>query len=128
LRAIAGSEPAAMALGINVARYKLLAFMISALYGSATGSLFAHFIGFISPEVFATTMVVSSFTMLYLGGIGTVAGPIVGAVIVSLLPELLRGLKEWQDVVYVVILISMLIYAPKGIAGFLDRLFRRGES
>ncbi len=127
LRAIAGSEPAAMALGINVARYKLLAFMISALYGSATGSLFAHFIGFISPEVFGTSMVVSSFTMLYLGGIGTPAGPIIGAVIVSLLPELLRGLKEWQDVVYVVVLISILIYAPKGIAGYLDRLFRRRE-
>jgi branched-chain amino acid transport system permease protein len=127
LRAIAGSEPAAMALGINVARYKLLAFMISALYGSATGSLFAHFIGFISPEVFGTSMVVSSFTMLYLGGIGTAAGPIIGAVIVSLLPELLRGLKEWQDVVYVVVLISILIYAPKGIAGYLDLLFRRRE-
>jgi len=127
LRAIAGSEAAASALGINVARYKLLSFMIAAMYGSAAGSLFAHFVGFISPEVFGTSMVVSSFTMLYLGGIGTVAGPLIGAVIVSLLPELLRGLKEWQDVVYILVLLSILIYAPKGIAGFLDRLFRRQE-
>ena len=128
LRAIAGSEPAASALGINVARYKLISFMIAAMYGSAAGSLFAHFVGFISPEVFGTSMVVSSFTMLYLGGIGTVAGPIIGAVVVSLLPELLRGLKEWQDVVYIVVLLTILIYAPKGIAGFLERLsVRRGE-
>jgi branched-chain amino acid transport system permease protein len=128
LRAIAGSEPAASALGINVARYKLYAFMIAALYGSAAGSLFAHFVGFISPEVFGTSMVVQSFTMLYLGGIGTVAGPIIGAVIVSLLPELLRGLKEWQDVVYILVLLAILIYAPRGIAGYLDRLLQREEA
>src|SRR4051794_39939984 len=127
LRAIAGSEAAAGALGINVARTKLISFMIAAMYGSAAGSLFAHFVGFISPEGFGTSMVVSSFTMLYLGGIGTVAGPIIGAVVVSLLPELLRGLKEWQDVVYIVVLLTILIYAPKGIAGFLDRLFVRRE-
>ena len=100
LRAIAGSEPAASALGINVSRYKLAAFVVAALYASVAGSLFAHFVGFISPEVFGTAMVVLSFTMLYLGGIGTTWGPVIGAVIVSLLPEALRGLKELQDVVY----------------------------
>jgi branched-chain amino acid transport system permease protein len=121
LRAIAGSEAAASALGINVARYKLISFIIAALYGSVAGSLFAHFVGFISPEVFGTSMVVQSFTMLYLGGIGTVAGPIIGAVIVSLLPELLRGLKDWQDVVYILVLLAILIYAPRGIAGYLER-------
>ena len=121
LRAIAGSELAASALGINVARYKLICFIIAALYGSVAGSLFAHFVGFISPEVFGTSMVVQSFTMLYLGGIGTVAGPIIGAVIVSLLPELLRGLKDWQDVVYILVLLAILIYAPRGIAGYLER-------
>jgi branched-chain amino acid transport system permease protein len=128
LRAIAGSEAAASALGIDVARYKLISFMISALYGSAAGSLFAHFVGFISPEVFGTSMVVQSFTMLYLGGIGTVAGPIIGAVIVSLLPELLRGMKDWQDVVYILVLLAILIYAPRGIAGYLDRLLQRMET
>lgn len=128
LRAIAGSEPAASALGINVARYKLVCFIIAALYGSVAGSLFAHFVGFISPEVFGTSMVVQSFTMLYLGGIGTVAGPIIGAVIVSLLPELLRGLKDWQDVVYILVLLAILIYAPRGIAGYLERLSQREEA
>jgi branched-chain amino acid transport system permease protein len=125
LRAVAGSEPAASALGIKVARYKLLAFIVAALYASAAGSLFAHFVGFISPEVFGTSMVVQSFTMLYLGGIGTIAGPVVGALVVSLLPEVLRGLKDYQDVAYIILLLAILIYAPRGIAGYLERLLDR---
>ena len=115
LRAIAGSEPAAQALGIHVARYKLIAFVIAAMYASAAGSLFAHFVGFISPEVFGAAMVIQSFTMLFLGGIGTTWGPVLGALVVSLLPEVLRGLKEWQDIVYSVILVAILIFAPRGV-------------
>ncbi|MBN9245326.1 MAG: branched-chain amino acid ABC transporter permease [Mesorhizobium sp.] len=126
-RAIAGSELAAGALGIPVARYKLVSFVIAALYASAAGSLFAHFVGFISPEVFGTAMVVQSFTMLYLGGIGTIAGPLIGAVVVSLLPELMRGLKDYQTIGYLVILLGILIYAPKGVAGLLDRLLPKRE-
>lgn len=121
LRAIAGSEAAAAALGINVARYKLAAFVIAALYASVAGSLFAHFVGFISPEVFGTSMVVLSFTMLYLGGIGTTWGPLIGALIASLLPEVLRaflpaGLKEGQDIAFAAILILILIFVPRGLA------------
>ena len=130
LRAIAGSEKAAGALGINVARYKLAAFVVAALYASAAGSLFAHFVGFISPEVFGASMVVLPFTMLYLGGIGTTWGPVVGAIIVSLLPEALRGmgLKEMQDIVYSVLLIAMLIYAPRGLAMLPSLWQRRGAT
>jgi branched-chain amino acid transport system permease protein len=125
LLGIAGSEAAAAALGVNVARYKLAAFVIAAMYASVAGSLLAHFLGFISPEVFGTTMVVLTFTMLYLGGIGTTWGPIIGAIIVSLLPEQLRGLREMQDVAYCAILILMLIFAPKGLAVIADSIDRR---
>jgi len=127
LRAIAGSEPAAQALGINVARYKLLAFVIAALYASAAGSLFAHFVGFISPEVFGGAMVVQSFTMLYLGGIGTTWGPALGALVVAMLPELLRGLKELQDIAYAIILVSILIFAPRGVFVLIGSWFRRNK-
>ena len=65
LRAIAGSEDAAHALGIDVARYKLAAFLISAFYASVAGSLFVHVVGFVSPEVFGLHMVMLAFTMLY---------------------------------------------------------------
>lgn len=125
LSAIAGSEAAARALGINVARYKLAAFVIAAAYASAAGSLFAHFVGFISPEVFGNSMVIATFTMLYLGGIGTTWGPALGALIVSVLPELLRGLHEMQDVTYTAILIAILIFAPKGIVGMIAGLGQR---
>ena len=77
--AVAGSENAARALGIDVAHYKLLAFMISAFYAGVAGSLFVHAVGFVSPEVFGLHMVVLAFTMLYIGGIGTFAGPALGA-------------------------------------------------
>jgi branched-chain amino acid transport system permease protein len=125
LRAIAGSEAAAQALGINVARYKLLAFVVAALYASVAGSLFAHFVGFISPEVFGAAMVIQSFTMLFLGGIGTTWGPVVGALMVLMLPEFLRGLKELQDVVYSIVLVSILIFLPKGLAGLVGLLSNR---
>src|SRR6185436_18893530 len=93
LSAIAGSEDAARALGIDVAHYKLAAFLVSAAYAAIAGSLFVHVVEFVSPEVFGLHMVVLAFTMLYVGGIGTLGGPILGAVIISLLPEVFRGLK-----------------------------------
>lgn len=129
LRAIAGSEAAANALGIDIARYKLAAFVVAAVYASVAGSLFAHFIGFISPEVFGLSMVTLSFTMLYLGGIGTIWGPIIGAVLVSMLPEAFRGLKELQDIAYAAVLILILIFFPKGIAALPGMLWgRRNET
>ena len=114
--AVAGSEDAARALGIDVARYKLIAFMISAAYAAIAGSLFVHAVGFVSPEVFGLAMVVLSFTMLYVGGIGTVAGPMLGAIIISALPESFRTFKDYQDLAYGAALIAILIYAPRGLA------------
>jgi branched-chain amino acid transport system permease protein len=128
LAAIAGSEDAARALGIEVARYKLAAFLVSAAYAALAGSLFVHVVEFVSPEVFGLHMVVLAFTMLYVGGIGTIGGPILGAVIVSLLPEVFRGLKDYQDLFYGAGLILLLIYAPKGLAGLGNLLSRGGKA
>lgn len=124
LEAIAGSEDAARALGINVAYYKLAAFTIAAAYAALAGSLTASFMSFISPELFGLQMVLVSFTMIYLGGIGTVWGPLIGAAIVSLLPEIFRGLSDIQDIAYSIVLILMLIFAPRGLAPFFAHLFR----
>ena len=130
LVAVAGSEPAAQALGIDVARYKLAAFLISAAYAAIAGTLFVHAIGFVSPEVFGLPMVVLTFTMLYVGGIGTLSGPVFGAIIVSILPETLRQFKDYQDLVYGVALIVILIYAPRGLSSLPDLLStrRRGKA
>jgi branched-chain amino acid transport system permease protein len=116
LVALSGSEDAARALGIDVARYKLGAFVLSAVYAAIAGSLFVHIVGFVSPEVFGMSMVVLGFTMLYVGGISTITGPLVGAVVINLLPETVRGLKDYQDIIYGVALILLLIYAPGGLA------------
>jgi branched-chain amino acid transport system permease protein len=126
LAAIAGSEDAAKALGIDVARYKLAAFVIAAVYAAIAGSLMAHFVGFISPEVFGLHMVIAGFMMLYVGGIGSIAGPLFGALIVSLLPETFRAFKEYQDLAYGAALILILIFAPKGAAS-LSRLLPKAR-
>lgn len=118
--AVAGSEEAAGALGINVAHYKLVSFLIAAGLASISGSLFVHVVGYVSPEVFGLHMVILGFTMIYIGGLGTVAGPVLGALVVSLLPEVFRSLKESQDLAYAVTLILILIYAPRGLAGLAE--------
>jgi branched-chain amino acid transport system permease protein len=128
LAAIAGSEDAARALGIDVAHYKLAAFMVSAAFAAFAGSLFVHVVEFVSPEVFGLHMIVLAFTMLYVGGIGTLAGPILGAVIVSLLPELFRGSKDYQDLFYGAGLVLLLIYAPKGLAALGNLLPRKDKA
>jgi branched-chain amino acid transport system permease protein len=116
LVALSGNEDAARALGIDVARYKLAAFVLAAAYAAVAGSLFVHTVGFVSPEVFGMNMVILSFTMLYVGGIGTITGPLVGSIVVNLLPETVRGLKDYEDMAYAVALILILIYAPRGLS------------
>ncbi len=115
--AVAGSEEAAAALGVDVARTKVITFVAAAVYASVAGSLMAHAVGYISPEVFGLHMVVVGFTMLYVGGIGTTLGPLVGAFVIGMLPEVIRGFRDVQDLVYGVVLILILIRAPGGLAG-----------
>lgn len=118
--AVGGSEDAARALGIKVAKYKLIAFLLAAGYAALAGSLFVHVVGFVSPEVYGLHMVNLAFTMLYVGGIGTIMGPLVGAMIILLMPEFLRDLKDYQDLAYGAALILLLIYAPRGLASLVD--------
>ena len=120
MTAVAGSEDAARALGIDVARYKLVAFMIASAYAAIAGSLFVHVVGFVSPEVYGLHMVNLAFTMLYVGGIGTIFGPLIGAVVIILLPETIRAFKDYQDLAYGAALILLLIYAPRGLASLSD--------
>jgi branched-chain amino acid transport system permease protein len=128
LVALSGSEDAARALGVDVARYKLAAFVVSAVYASLAGSLMVHTVGFVSPEIFGMNMVILGFTMLYIGGIGTITGPLVGAIVINLLPETFRGLKDYQDLVYGTALILLLIYVPGGLASLRISLTRWSTS
>jgi branched-chain amino acid transport system permease protein len=124
LRAIAGNEEAAQALGINVARYKLLALVISAVFASIGGSMFAHYVTFISPEVFGLYMVILLFTMLFVGGINTTFGPLIGAIVITLFPELLRRFHSARELLYGGVLLLILLFAPKGIYGLIGVMAR----
>jgi len=123
-RAIAGNEDAAQALGVNIARYKLLAFVISAVFASIGGSLFAHYVTYISPEVFGLYMVILLFTMLFVGGINTTLGPLIGAIVITLFPELLRRFHSARELLYGGVLLLILLFAPKGIYGLIGLLSR----
>jgi branched-chain amino acid transport system permease protein len=129
-RAIAGNEEAAQALGINIARYKVLAFVLSAVFASIGGSLFAHYVTYISPEVFGLYMVILLFTMLFVGGINTTFGPLIGAVIITLFPELLRRFHSARELLYGGVLLLILLFAPKGVYGLISLLsrLRRGQA
>jgi branched-chain amino acid transport system permease protein len=127
LAAIAGSEEAAAGLGVNVARYKLVSFTLSAVYASVAGSLLAHYVTFISPEVFGLDMITLLFTMLFVGGIGTTFGPLLGAIIISLLPAWLGDFSNYRQFIYGFILVLMILFAPKGAFALIeaarDRIF-----
>lgn len=127
-RALAGNEDAAQSLGIDVARFKLVAFAISAVFASIGGSMLAHYVTYISPEVFGLYMVILVFTMLFVGGISTTLGPLIGAVIITIFPELLRRFHSARELLYGLVLLLILLFAPRGVAGIaavLSRLFKR---
>src|SRR4029079_857332 len=128
LAAIASDETAASSLGINVSGYKLAAFVISAGYGSLAGSLLAHYVSFVSPEVIGLGMVTLLFTMLFVGGLGTTTGPILGAVLISILPSLLTRFQDYRQLVYGTALLLVVMFAPRGLhsLGHLHMILRRG--
>jgi branched-chain amino acid transport system permease protein len=129
LRAVRENEEAARSLGVNVTHYKVLSFAISAGLGSVAGSLYAHFVSYVSPEAYGGYMVMLLFTMLLAGGRGTSLGPVFGAILVGFLPEVLTGLKDYRELIYGVVLLAILILAPRGLYGALIYRFdmRRGH-
>jgi branched-chain amino acid transport system permease protein len=125
LRSIHGSEVAASAMGVNTARYKVQVFVLSAVYASVAGSLYAHFITFISPGSFDLTFSVLLVTMVVIGGMSSVWGALMGTVLLGLLPEVLRGFKDYDILIYGAILLSMMMFMPEGLFGLAQRVFVR---
>lgn len=128
------SEIAAQILGINTVRVKLLAFFLSAFFAAIGGGLYASYVGYISPDQFNNQASVLYFTMLVVGGSGTIAGVVLGTVLLSFLPEALRFLGEWYLIVYGCAVIIFIIVVPTGLVGLFQmlkqaalgsRLFRR---
>jgi len=119
LRAVHDSEAACNAMGLNVAVLKIKVFILSAAYAALAGSLYAHYVTFISPGSFSLFYSILVLTMVIVGGITNLWGAIIGAVVITVLPELLRRFEELDVLVYGLILTSSLMFFRKGLVPIL---------
>jgi len=117
LRSIHGSETAASAMGINVSAMKIRVFVISALYASLAGILYAHYITFISPHMSDLTFSIRLVTMVVVGGMGYLWGGILGTALLLLLPQFLSVFEDYDMLCYGLILLVMVMFLPGGLAG-----------
>lgn len=113
---------AAEAAGISVASIKVLAFSFSAGMAGLAGGMYSHMIGYISPDMFHFEVSIVLLAMLIVGGTGTVPGSVVGAVFLTILPEVLRFMKDYYMIFFGAIVLIILLFFPAGIVGYLNRL------
>ncbi len=137
LRALHESELAAALSGVDVARYKLLVFVISAVLASVAGSLYAHFMRFVSPGPFGVVFSVDLLIMVVVGGAASIWGPVAGAALLTILGEVLAKTGEqipWvadlDVVLFGAVLVAVVVFLPRGLVSLADRLrrHRRGET
>jgi branched-chain amino acid transport system permease protein len=132
IQAVREDEIAAAAIGINTTRHKVLSFVIGAFFGGVGGVLYAHYFGFITPTDFGLLRSIEFVVMVTLGGLASVSGAVVAAVVLTLLPELLRNadevlpaaladagfrLADYRMVLYAILLIAMMLLRPQGLLG-----------
>ncbi len=115
IEAIKEDEIAASLMGIDVARHKLFAFVLGAVIAGLAGGLNAHYTYFISPREYGFENAVDILTMAVFGGISNLIGPLLGATILTLLPELLRFLHDYRGIVNGVILVMVVLFLPTGL-------------
>jgi ABC-type branched-subunit amino acid transport system permease subunit len=120
--AVRDSTIAAQSMGIPVARYKTIAFALSAFYGGLAGGLYAEVSGFINPGAFTFGVSISYVTMCVVGGFGTLIGPFIGALLLTLLPEFLRSFAEYKEFLTGIILLAFMVLLPSGLVGLTRRL------
>ncbi len=117
-------EIASDLMGVNTRHVKIIAFVVSSFFAGVAGGLFAHALQFINPRMFDILKSTDVLIMVYLGGIGSIAGSVLGAVIYTLLLEILRPLGVWRMVFMPLMLVLLMIYRPRGIMGLRElRLF-----
>jgi branched-chain amino acid transport system permease protein len=117
LFAIRDDEVAAEALGVNTTGYKVLAFVIGAFFAGVAGALFAHFISYLNPNSFTFIRSIEVIAMVVLGGMGSISGSVLAAIVLTLLPEVLRPVKDYRMVIYSLMLIVLMITRPQGLLG-----------
>ncbi len=125
LMAIRESEVAASCLGIETWRCKTEVFIVSALMASLAGSLYAHYMSFISPKTFDIFYSIEVVAMVIVGGIGSLWGALLGSAFLTPLPYLLHFFEEYKDLIYGAIFMGVLIFLPQGLAGGLVKLYQK---
>jgi len=128
--ALRENEALAESVGVNVTHYLVLAAVVSAAMAGLAGSLYAHYTRFVSPEVFLFSYTVTMVIMVVAGGKGTLAGPLVGALMFTVLPEALRAVVswQWQMLAYGVLLVLLVVFLPRGVVPAIAALWNRRAS
>jgi branched-chain amino acid transport system permease protein len=121
LRSIHDSEKASGSVGVDVSHYKSIVFVISVIIATLAGSLYAFFSGFISPQEASFNHSIELVVMVVLGGMGRLYGAVIGAAILTALPQLLTSFEDYQTLIYGAIIMVVMIFMPKGIVSLFDR-------
>ena len=119
---ISDSELLAESTGVNLFYFRIFGFSVGAFFCGIGGSLFAHYSGYISPQYFSGWTSFDYLVITVVGGMGSVIGPVLGSFVITSIPELLRGLKEIQLILYGIILVVVVMFLPKGLVFFIDVL------
>ena len=127
LRALHGSEVASQVVGVDVVRYKVAIFVLSAVFASLMGSVTAHYVGFVTPNLADFFHSIELVTMVVIGGMASVYGSLVGAVLLTALPQALATFEGWETVAFGSILMLCMIFMPKGLVPTLAAKFGKGE-
>jgi branched-chain amino acid transport system permease protein len=117
LSAIREDELAAKSMGINTTRYKITAFAVGAFFAGIAGSFHAHYSSFIDPQSFSFSESTIILAMVVLGGMASIKGSVMGAIILTLLPEALRDFSEYRMIVFGLIMMGVYVDSPSGIWG-----------
>ncbi|NQU55700.1 MAG: branched-chain amino acid ABC transporter permease [Rhodospirillales bacterium] len=125
LRAVHGSEVAASVAGVDVARYKALVFVVSAVFASIAGSLFAHYSGFLTPSEANFFHSIELVTMVVLGGMASIFGAVVGAAVLTMLPQLLTVFHDYEMLVFGAAMMITMIFMRRGLVPTLHSAYRR---
>ncbi len=125
------NEIAANAVGVPTAFYKVFAFVLSAFFAGVAGGLYAHYMTILAPAKFGFMYSIEILVIVVLGGMGSLTGSIVAAIVLTLLPEALRGFSEYRLLIYAVLLITMMLFRPSGLFGTkelsIHKLFKKSE-
>lgn len=117
------NEIASTHAGVNTRKVKLLTFTLSSFFAGVAGALFAHLLQFINPRMFDIIKSTDVLVMVYLGGIGSITGSIIGAAVYTILLEILRPLEVWRMVLMPLLLVFLMLYRPRGIMGLREMPF-----